>query len=61
MPRTRLVDDLRLGRQGGGGVTPAFLGDVAGTGTLVLPIHFPSPTVGLVEAAGAGFDYRFVR
>jgi glyoxylase-like metal-dependent hydrolase (beta-lactamase superfamily II) len=38
-----------------------FLGDVAGTGTFVLPIHFPSPTVGLVETAGNGFDYRFVR
>ena len=38
-----------------------FLGDVAGTGTFVLPIHFPAPTVGLVEAAGGTFDYRFVR
>jgi hypothetical protein len=38
-----------------------FLGDVAGTGTFVLPIHFPSPTVGLVEVLGDAFDYKFVR
>ena len=37
-----------------------FLGEVAGTGTYILPIHFPSPTVGLVEPMGEGFDYKFV-
>jgi hypothetical protein len=38
-----------------------FLSDVAGTGTFVLPIHFPSPTTGLVEADGERFRYNFVR
>jgi glyoxylase-like metal-dependent hydrolase (beta-lactamase superfamily II) len=38
-----------------------FLGEVAGTGTFIMPIHFPNPTVGLVEADGARFDWKFVR
>jgi glyoxylase-like metal-dependent hydrolase (beta-lactamase superfamily II) len=38
-----------------------FLKNVAGTGTFILPIHFPSPTVGLVEPMGDTFDYKFVR
>jgi glyoxylase-like metal-dependent hydrolase (beta-lactamase superfamily II) len=38
-----------------------FLGEIAGTGTFVLPIHFPSPTVGLVEPLRDAFDYKFVR
>jgi glyoxylase-like metal-dependent hydrolase (beta-lactamase superfamily II) len=38
-----------------------FLGTVAGTGTFILPIHFPHPTTGRVEANGEGFRYRFVR
>ena len=38
-----------------------FLGQVADTGTLILPIHFPSPTVGRVTADGNGFNYTFVR
>jgi hypothetical protein len=38
-----------------------FLGETAGTGTFVLPIHFPHPTVGLVEADGERFRYKFVR
>jgi glyoxylase-like metal-dependent hydrolase (beta-lactamase superfamily II) len=38
-----------------------FLGETAGTGTFVLPIHFPHPTVGLVEADGKRFRYKFVR
>jgi len=37
-----------------------FLGAVAETPTLVLPIHFPSPTVGRVAADGARFHYRFL-
>ena len=37
------------------------LGQLAGTPSLVLPIHFPSPTVGRVIADGNGFDYKFVR
>jgi glyoxylase-like metal-dependent hydrolase (beta-lactamase superfamily II) len=38
-----------------------FLRNVAGTGTFILPIHFPSPTVGLVGPLGDTFDYKFVR
>jgi glyoxylase-like metal-dependent hydrolase (beta-lactamase superfamily II) len=38
-----------------------FFSQVAGTGTYILPIHFPSPTVGLIEPLGDAFDYKFVR
>jgi len=38
-----------------------FLNDTAGTGRFVLPIHFPHPTTGLIEADGARFHYKFVR
>jgi glyoxylase-like metal-dependent hydrolase (beta-lactamase superfamily II) len=38
-----------------------FLSSVADTDTLILPIHFPNPTVGLVKADGDRFDYRFKR
>lgn len=38
-----------------------FLHSVAGSGTYLLPIHFPNPTTGLVEAEGDGFRYTFVR
>jgi glyoxylase-like metal-dependent hydrolase (beta-lactamase superfamily II) len=38
-----------------------LLGEVAGTGRYVLPIHFPHPTTGLIEADGERFHYRFVR
>jgi glyoxylase-like metal-dependent hydrolase (beta-lactamase superfamily II) len=38
-----------------------FLGRVADTSTLILPIHFPSPTVGRVAADGERFRYHFVR
>ena len=38
-----------------------FLNDVADTAKLILPIHFPSPTVGLIKPHGHGFDYKFVR
>ena len=38
-----------------------FLSEVADTGTLILPIHFPSPTVGRVTADGERFRYSFVR
>jgi glyoxylase-like metal-dependent hydrolase (beta-lactamase superfamily II) len=38
-----------------------FLATVADTDTLILPIHFPNPTVGLVKADGDRFDYRFKR
>ena len=37
------------------------IGDVAGTGTFILPIHFASPTAGLVEPVDEAFDYKFVR
>jgi glyoxylase-like metal-dependent hydrolase (beta-lactamase superfamily II) len=38
-----------------------FLGQVADTSTLVLPIHFPNPTVGRVAGDGDRFRYNFVR
>lgn len=38
-----------------------FLGQVADTSTLILPIHFPNPTVGLITADGERFRYTFVR
>jgi glyoxylase-like metal-dependent hydrolase (beta-lactamase superfamily II) len=38
-----------------------FLGQLADTGTFVLPIHFPNPTVGLVAVDGERFHYNFVR
>jgi glyoxylase-like metal-dependent hydrolase (beta-lactamase superfamily II) len=38
-----------------------FLASVAGTDTLILPIHFPNPTVGLITTDGDRFDYRFKR
>ena len=38
-----------------------FLGEVAGTGTLLLPVHFPHPTAGRIEADGDRFRYQFVR
>ncbi len=38
-----------------------FLGKVADTATLVLPIHFPAPTVGRITPLGNNFDYKFVR
>ena len=38
-----------------------FFASVAGTDTLILPIHFPTPTVGLITADGDCFDYRFSR
>jgi hypothetical protein len=34
---------------------------VADTDTLLLPIHFPAPTAGLVKADGDRFHYRFKR
>jgi len=38
-----------------------LLSEVADTSTLILPIHFPSPTVGRVTADGQRFRYNFVR
>ena len=38
-----------------------FFASVADTDTLILPIHFPSPTVGLIKPFGSDFDYRFKR
>jgi glyoxylase-like metal-dependent hydrolase (beta-lactamase superfamily II) len=38
-----------------------FLGNVAGTDTLVVPVHFPHPTAGRVEADGERFRYNFLR
>ncbi len=36
-----------------------FFGEVADTGAVILPVHFPSPTAGFIEADGAGWRYRF--
>ncbi len=47
--------------QQGIGSRQRLLRHVAGTGTLILPVHFPSPTVGLVEPTGDAFDYKYVR
>jgi glyoxylase-like metal-dependent hydrolase (beta-lactamase superfamily II) len=38
-----------------------FFGEVAGSGMLMLPIHFPHPTVGRIESDAKGFRYDFVR
>jgi hypothetical protein len=38
-----------------------FLTETAGTGKFVLPVHFPHPTTGLIEADGERFRYNFVR
>ena len=39
-----------------------FLSSVADTPTLLLPIHFPAPTAGLVTSDGGNrFHYRFKR
>jgi hypothetical protein len=38
-----------------------FLSSVAETDTLILPIHFPTPTAGFVTADGERFNYRFKR
>ncbi len=38
-----------------------FFASVAGTDTLILPIHFPTPTAGLITADGDRFNYRFKR
>jgi hypothetical protein len=36
-----------------------FLGSVADTDTLLLPIHFAGPTAGTVQSDGNSFRYRF--
>ena len=38
-----------------------FLESVAGTDATILPVHFPSPTAGRVEADGARFRFQFRR
>jgi len=38
-----------------------FLSQVADTSTLILPIHFPNPTVGRVASDGDRFRYGFLR
>jgi hypothetical protein len=37
-----------------------FLGEVADADVMLLPVHFPSPTAGRIEADGARFRYRFI-
>jgi len=38
----------------------SFLGEVADADVMLLPVHFPSPTAGHIEADGARFRYRFI-
>lgn len=38
-----------------------FLTSVAETDTVILPVHFPSPTAGRIEADGDRFKYHFRR
>lgn len=38
-----------------------FLEEVADTGTIIVPEHFPFPTAGRVERDGDRFRYRFLR
>jgi glyoxylase-like metal-dependent hydrolase (beta-lactamase superfamily II) len=38
-----------------------FLNAVADTDTMILPVHFPSPTAGRIEADGTRFKYHFRR
>jgi len=38
-----------------------FFASVADTETLILPIHFPRPTVGFIKPHGNAFDYKFKR
>jgi glyoxylase-like metal-dependent hydrolase (beta-lactamase superfamily II) len=38
-----------------------FFAEVAGSGKLMLPVHFPHPTVGRIEGDAKGFRYAFVR
>jgi glyoxylase-like metal-dependent hydrolase (beta-lactamase superfamily II) len=33
---------------------------VADTATLLLPVHFPAPTAGRIEAAADGWHYRYL-
>lgn len=39
----------------------SFLASVADTDTVILPVHFPSPTAGRIEADGTRFRYKFQR
>ena len=40
----------------------SFLNRVCDTPTIILPVHFPAPTAGLIKPHGKhGFDYKFVR
>ncbi len=39
----------------------AFLEQVADTPTMVLPVHFPNPTVGHIKRHSSNFDYQFKR
>ena len=38
-----------------------FFASVVDTDTLILPVHFPKPTIGLIKPHEDGFDYRFKR
>ena len=38
-----------------------FFASVADTDTMILPIHFPAPTVGFIKPYGKAFDYKYKR
>ena len=60
--RARMVGEAGLGSEAIGGLAAEVLCfAVADTDTLILPMHFPTPTVGLITADGDRFDYRFKR
>lgn len=56
-----MVDDLRLGPASSDRLAQEFFGEVAGTGIVTLPIHFPHPTAGRIESDGERFRYDFLR
>ena len=61
VPRAGMVGEARLGSEAVGDIARKFFASVAGTDTLILPVHFPTPTAGLITADGDRFDYRFNR
>jgi hypothetical protein len=61
VPRARLVGQAGLGRQTVGGLAPEVFRLGRRDRHLILPIHFPTPTVGLITSDGERFNYRFKR
>ena len=61
VPRARLVGRPDWDAKQSAVSRRRFFPSVADTDTLLLPIHFPTPTAGLVTADGDRFNYRFKR